>query len=504
MSEPSPSIAPYTTALYTAAQMRRIDACAMARLDITGLALMQRAAAAAYETLRRRWPEARRIAVLCGPGKNGGDGYLVARLAREAGADAVVLALGQPRDADAMQARAIWQASGGRSVEFDSEASLPEADVYVDALFGTGLARALDGAAAAVVAALSQTRAPVLALDIPSGVDADTGAVPGVAVRADATVSFIGRKRGQATGAAIDHCGDVELAPLDLPDAVHAEEHAGAHLLRIEDLAPLVPARARNVHKGLYGHVLAIGGDAGMGGAIRLAAEAALRCGAGLVSVATRGEHVAPLLAARPELMVQTVGGPQELDPLLERATVLALGPGLGRRAWGHALWHRALDAGKPCVLDADGLNLLAEDARRFHGNAVLTPHPAEAARLLGVDTRAVQADRYSAALALAERYGAVVVLKGAGSLIAAPGRAIAVCPWGNPGMASGGMGDVLTGAVAALLAQGLAPYDAAVLGVGVHALAGDVAAAHGGAIGLVAGDLMPHLRAELNGLAHG
>jgi NAD(P)H-hydrate epimerase len=320
-------------------------------------------------------------------------------------------------------------------------------------------------------------------------------------VHADATVTFIGWKRGLATGAAVDHCGEIELATLDLPGEVHAEEHAGAYFLRHDDLSARVPVRSRNVHKGLFGHVLAVGGDAGMGGAIRLAAEAALRCGAGLVSVATREEHVAPLLAARPELMVRAVGGPQELDALLERATVLALGPGLGRRAWGHALWHRALEKRLPCVVDADGLNLLAEDPRRFDGKAVLTPHPAEAARLLGVDTPAVQADRYSAAAALAERYEAAVVLKGAGSLVAAPDHPTAVCAWGNAGMASGGMGDVLTGAIAGLLAQGLSACDAALLGVGVHALAGD-AAARDGMIGLLAGDLLPHLRAELNGLA--
>lgn len=484
--------------------MRRIDEYAMARQGVTGLALMQRAAAAAWAALRRCWPGARRIAVACGPGKNGGDGYLVARLAREAGADVVVIALGEPRDDDARRASAIWHECGGRTLAFDSEASLPDTDVWVDALFGTGFARAPEGAAATLIAALTHSGAPILSLDIPSGVDADTGAAPGAAVRADVTVAFIGLKRGHATGAGLDHCGETQLAPLDLPDEVHAEESAGAYLLRRENLVALAPLRLRNVHKGLHGHVLAVGGEAGMGGAIRLASEAALRCGAGLVSVATRAEHIAPLLAARPELMVHAIGGTQELDPLVERATVLALGPGLGRRAWGHALWHRALEARKPCVVDADALNLLADDPRRFHGDVVLTPHPAEAARLLGVDTRAVQADRYAAARTLAERYGAVVVLKGAGSLIAAPGRAIAVCPWGNAGMATGGMGDVLTGAIAALLAQGLPVHDAAVLGVGLHALAGDAAAKSGGPIGLVAGDLAPYLRVELNGLAHG
>jgi NAD(P)H-hydrate epimerase len=246
--------------------------------------------------------------------------------------------------------------------------------------------------------------------------------------------------------------------------------------------------------------VLAIGGDAGMGGAIRLAGEAALRVGAGLVSVATRAEHIAAINAARPELMAHRVDGPQELEVLLERATVIALGPGLGQRAWGHALWHTAIAAGKAMVLDADALNLLAAQAIALPDRVVLTPHPGEAARLLGCDTAAIARDRFGSARELAQRYRAVVVLKGAGSLIASPEGDATVCPWGNPGMASGGIGDVLTGVVAGLLAQGLDAWKAACCGVALHALAGD-AAARGGEAGLVACDLFAPLRALRNGV---
>jgi ADP-dependent NAD(P)H-hydrate dehydratase / NAD(P)H-hydrate epimerase len=487
-----------TRYLYTPSQMRRVDAAAGVTLGLDGPALMQRAAQAAFEALCRRWPQALRIAVCCGSGKNGGDGYLLAKLARQAGRDVSVIALAPPQDVDAQGAADAWRAAGGFVYPFEGEHSLPVADVYVDALFGIGLNRPLQGAAVQFVEALNASGAPILALDIPSGISADTGASLGVSVQAAATVSFIGWKRGQHTGAGLDACGECELATLELPASVFDDERAGASLLDWDEVRRLLLPRPRNVHKGLFGHVLAIGGDHGMGGAIRLAAEAALRSGAGLVSVATQPEHLAPLLSARPELMVSAIGGAQELDGPLEKASTIALGPGLGQRSWGHALWHRALGSGKPVVLDADALNLLARHPRRLAVQAVLTPHPAEAARLLDSDTASVQANRYAAAQAIAERYQAIVILKGAGSLIAAPGNGVAVCPWGNPAMASGGMGDVLTGIVAALLAQGLDAWEAACLGAAAHARAGDIAARDGA--GLLASDLFAPLRRVLGG----
>jgi ADP-dependent NAD(P)H-hydrate dehydratase / NAD(P)H-hydrate epimerase len=503
-SPPRPINNPFMTMtptryLYTRSQMRRIDGAAGAMLGLDGPALMQRAAQAAFEVLCRRWPQALRIAVCCGTGKNGGDGYLLAKLARQAGRDVSVIALAPPQEADALAAAEAWRSAGGFIHPFAGEHSLPPADVYVDALFGIGLNRPLQGTAVQLVEALNASGVPVLALDIPSGLSADTGAMLGACVQAAATVSFIGWKRGQHTGAGLDACGDCELASLDLPATIFDDEPAGAFLLDWDEVRRVLPSRTRNVHKGLFGHVLAVGGDHGMGGAIRLAGEAALRSGAGLVSVATQPDHLAPLLAARPELMITAVAGAQELDGLLEKAGTIALGPGLGQRSWGHALWHRALASGKPAVLDADALNLLARHPRRLVAPAVLTPHPAEAARLLASDTASVQANRYAAAQAIAERYNAVVVLKGAGTLIAALGHGVAVCPWGNPAMASGGMGDVLTGIAAALLAQGLDAWDAACLAVAAHARAGDIAARDGA--GLLASDLFVPLRRVLGGV---
>jgi len=364
-------------------------------------------------------------------------------------------------------------------------------------LYGIGLNRAPERSVATLIEHINARGVPVLALDLPSGLNADSGHAPGAVVRADVTVTFIAGKRGLHTGRSADLVGVLELASLGVPDSVYVGIRPDAQLLAADALPP----RSRYANKGDNGHVLVIGGEHGMAGAVRLAGESALRGGAGLVSVATRVGHVPALNAARPELMAHAVDGPQALESLLERADVLALGPGLGQGAWGHALWLTALDANKPLVLDADGLNLLASEPRTFTAPTVLTPHPGEAARLLGMTTKDVEKDRFAAVRELARRYAAVVVLKGSGSLIADPDGRLDVCPWGNPGMASGGMGDLLTGVVAALLAQGCTPWHAACLGVGLHARAGDRAAQQGER-GLLATDLLVPLRALGNGIA--
>lgn len=482
--------------LYTVAQVRALDRRAIEVLGVAGFELMRRAAWAALSSLRRHWPQARRIAVHCGPGNNGGDGFLLAALACEAGLHLDVLALGDASANDAATARQAWKDAGGAVRLWRAGDTLPEADVHVDALYGTGLRRAPEPPAATLIDAIGASGAPVLALDVPSGLDADTGQVPGAAIRADVTVSFIAAKRGLHTGHAAAHVGVLELDALGLPDALWQGTSPDAQLLTAAQLPP----RPRDAHKGANGHVLAIGGEHGMAGAIRLCGEAALRAGAGLVSVATRAEHLLALNAARPELMAHGVDGPQALEPLLARAGVLAVGPGLGQGAWSHALWLTALNSGKPLVLDADGLNLLAREPRRFTQPVVLTPHPGEAARLLGGTVAEVEADRFAAARALADRHHAVVVLKGSGSLVAAPDGRLDVCPWGNPGMATGGMGDLLTGVIAALLGQGCDAWQAACLGTGLHARAGDRAARQGER-GLLAGDLLAPLRALGNGL---
>ena len=484
--------------LYTVEQVRALDRRAIDELGVSGFELMTRAATAAFACLCRQWPHARRIVVFCGPGNNGGDGYLLASMAYGAGVSTEVVELSDAARGDAARARETWLRNQGVTHPWQHDAQLPPADVYVDALYGTGLNRAPEAAASGLIERINASGIPVLALDVPSGLNADTGHCPGMAIRAQATVSFIAAKRGTYTGQAAACTGVLQLDTLRLPDNLWHGITPDATLLDAMHLGP----RARDAHKGDAGHVLAIGGDLGTAGAISLCGEAALRCGAGLVSVATRADNLAALNSARPELMAHGVHGPQELEPMLARASVLAVGPGLGQGAWGHALWLTALDSGKPLVLDADGLNLLAREPRRFSMPAVLTPHPGEAGRLLGKSTADVQEDRFAAARQLAQRYGAVTVLKGSGSLIANPDGRLDVCSWGNPGMASGGMGDLLTGVIAALMAQGCSAWEAARIGVGLHARAGDVAARKGER-GLLASDLLDPLRALGNGHEH-
>lgn len=484
--------------LFDSHAARAIDRAAQALPGVSEYALMQRAGAAAFRQLQHAWPRARRIGIACGPGNNGGDGCVLARLARAAGCEAHVIRLpdGQARSDAARQASADWAGTGGTTTTFEGD--LPEVDVWVDALFGIGLARAPEGAALALIDAIDRAGLDVLALDVPSGVDADTGHVPGLAIHASRTLTFIVDKCGLHTGAARDHVGELLLDDLGVPGSAIAAQAPAARLLGPDALAGWLPQRAPDAHKGDFGHVLCVGGDHGTAGAVALAAEAALRCGAGLVSVATRAGHVAMLLARRPELMAHAVESAAEIATTSARAGLLAVGPGLGIGAWGRAMFAGALASGKPLVLDADALNLLAAAPRPLPG-AVLTPHPGEAGRLLGSATAQVQSDRFAAAARLAERYACAVVLKGAGSVIAAPGMTPCVIDAGNPGMATGGMGDVLTGVVAALRAQGLPPFDAAACGALLHAVAGDAAAAQGGQRGLLASDLFPHLRRLAN-----
>ncbi|RLK51187.1 NAD(P)H-hydrate epimerase [Alkalispirillum mobile] len=484
--------------LYTPVQVQELDRRAIQDHGLPGLSLMERAGRRGWEVLLNHWPHVRRLRVLCGGGNNGGDGYVVARLARRAGLTVTVQALSDPDklQGDAATVAKRYREEGGR-IEAWNPAGLADEDVVVDALLGTGLDRPVEGRYLEALRAVKAAEVPVLAIDVPSGLNAATGAVMGEAVEAACTVTFIGLKPGLLTGAGPHCAGQLHFDDLGVPAEIYQGMKPVAALcreaLRLQRLAP----RQAHAHKGNFGHALVIGGDLGMGGAVRMAGEAAGRAGAGLVSLATRPAHVSAILAARPEIMAHGLEGPEGLVALLDRATAWALGPGLGQDPWGQALWDVAMQTDHPCVLDADALNLLAR-APRPCPNAVLTPHPGEAARLLGVSTAEVQADRLDAARRLVERYQAVVVLKGAGSVIAAPDGGLRLATAGNPGMASGGMGDVLTGVVLGLLAQGIAPAEAAEIGVLVHARAAD-RAAEAGQRGLLAGDVLDALRAEVN-----
>jgi len=489
-----------TERLYTAAQTRELDRCAIQEHKIPGITLMSRAANAAFRSLLDAWPEPVCIQVLCGTGNNGGDGFLIADLAHKRAIPVTVLQVGDPDriSGDARLARDQALANGVDIKPFE-DGELMSVGVVVDALLGTGLGGDVRGEFREAIEEINGSRAQVLAVDIPSGLCSDTGRVLGVAVRADLTVTFIGLKRGLFTLDAADYTGAIEFAGLGVPAEVYKHVACDSSRLELEDLLERLPARRATAHKGMFGSVLVVGGDYGMAGAAAMAAEAALRCGAGLVRVATRPEHVAAIVARTPEAMPMGVSSGQELAPMVEAADVLVVGPGLGQSPWSEQLLQVAAASGKPMVLDADGLNLLAagrviEQARR--DNWVLTPHPGEAARLLDCTTAQIQADRFAAGRELQQRYGGVAILKGNGSLVVGAEQLL-LSDYGNPGMATGGMGDVLSGVIGSLLAQHLPALEAAALAVCLHGAAADLAADEGER-GLLATDLIPQMRALL------
>jgi NAD(P)H-hydrate epimerase len=489
--------------LFCAASVRELDRIAIEQHGIPGFELMRRAGRAAFNLLHGRWPQARCIAVFCGAGNNGGDGYIVAARAVQLGLDVRLYMLtGAERlQGDARTAYELAVEAGVVPQPWQG-AGLGEVDVIVDGLLGTGISGSVREDYRHAIEAINSAAAPVLALDIPSGLCSDTGAVLGAAVVASCTIAFIGLKQGLLTGEGQARCGSLHFSDLAVPESVLRSLEPDAWRLDAADLQELLPPRPRTAHKGHYGHVLVIGGDHGMGGAVALAARAAGRSGAGLVSLATRPEHVSGVMAQAPEVMSHGVNSGQELEPLLQRPSVIVIGPGLGRQPWAEQMLQKAWAAGKPLVVDADALNIISEDkvvqaARR--DDWVITPHPGEAARLLGRSVAAVQGDRFAAVRDLQSRYGGAAVLKGSGSLVAAGSGAPALCPYGNPGMASGGMGDVLSGIVGGLLAQGFSAGRSARLAVLLHARAADMAAASGGERGLLASDLLPWIRGLAN-----
>lgn len=510
--------------VYRVDQVRSLDEQTIAA-GTSASSLMAEAGLAAYQCLLRYWPQATAICVLCGPGNNGGDGYVLARLAAEGGLSCTAVALAPQKATEGAAVDAREAALKAGVVE---QGALPEcldslADtshtVFVDAMFGAGFRGQLLGQFAIAADLLSKWQSRVLALDIPSGLNADTGAASSNTVQAAVTVTFIGHKLGLLTGAGPEYCGQLEYAALTVPDVIRGAVQAPAQTLSFYDVMGLRPRRTPSFHKGRAGKVLIIGGAPGMGGATIMVAEAASRVGAGTVNLFTSPEHVTAALARCPTVMVNGVKHPvlseqvagSEWSALLEgihkASTALVVGPGLGQGVWGQSWiqWLQTASA-RPLVLDADALNIIASlpNPEQYFNSIntaglVITPHPGEAARLLDVSAARIQNDRYEAVRQLVKLSGALVILKGAGTLVGWQDKEghlqVDVCLAGNPGMASGGMGDVLSGVLGGLLAQGLSYVDAGRLGCCVHSEAADRLAATGGQIGLLATDLPPMIR---------
>ncbi len=494
-------------ALYPVADIREIEQAAMARLPAG--TLMQRAAQAAAGValeLLAHVPHPAKILLLAGPGNNGGDALITACLLADAGQQATVMlcagASAPPEDARLALERAHNSAVKLMAPNADAIRSPGDWDLVVDGLFGIGLARPISGSLRDVVEAVNALPCPVLALDIPSGLDADTGRVvgdDGIAVKATHTVTFIAGKPGLHTCDGRDHAGEVRVTNLDIDSDCF--KPATARLNAADLFSTYLKPRPHASHKGSYGDVIVVGGARGMSGAPILAARAAIQCGAGRVFAAF--VDGAPAYdSAYPELMCRPAS---EMD---FAAGALVAGPGLGNSRGAHDLLAKILHAPLPLALDADALNLIAAEPglqqilQQRRAPALMTPHPLEASRLLALSTRDIQADRLAAARRLAQQFNTVVVLKGSGSVIAAPNGEVAVNPTGNPALATAGTGDVLAGICGALLAQSFPAWQAALAATWIHGKAADTLVAQGvGPIGLTAGELIPCARTILNQL---
>ena len=493
--------------LFTRKQARALDADAIERLGVPGIVLMENAGAGAAQVLMERFSEClSRVVIVGGPGQNGGDAWVVARQLWLRGfrPRAFIVSSREQVAGDARVNLDALEALGCEVQDVTDSSRLQEAlndaSVIVDGLFGTGLARPLEGLFADAVAAINAAPAPTFALDLPSGVDADSGAALGSCVQAAATATFAGRKRGLYQYPARAAAGHVSLVPIGVP----VEQSAPCTLIEDDDVKAALASRAADAHKGTAGHVLVVAGSEGKTGAALLAGQGALRAGAGLVTLATRKRARAQLDGRIPELMTTQV--PDSLGDALgavqefaRRCGAAVLGPGFGvDRLSQDILAELAVYLPVPAVLDADALTALSGEFDRLRAASaprVLTPHPGEAARLLGTDSGRIQSDRYAAASALAERSGQVVVLKGAGTVVAHGGH-LRVCDAGTPAMGAAGMGDVLSGIAGALLV-GRDPFEAATAAVQLHARAGELAAQAD--CGLLASELAAHLPRALS-----
>ena len=494
------------TALYLAEQVQKLDRCAIDEHGIPGIRLMKQAGRAAFKLLLKQWPQVEHITVMCGAGNNAGDGYIVAALAAQRRIPVDVFHVAEPDQltGDALLAFEFARHEGVIVQGYMQGQRLGDManTVLVDALLGTGAKGDVRPNYAMAIKAVNDSQLPVLAIDLPSGLSADTGAVLGSAIRADVTITFIGMKQGLVTGKGPALAGRLEFDGLNVPPQVYENQTPVSQRLQLDSLLKQLPHRDADAHKGHFGHAMVIGGELGFAGAAAMAGEACARMGAGLTSVATRSEHVAAIISRCPELMVAGVSSGQSLEPLLAKPSVLIVGPGLGQTPWSEQMLQQAAKTQLPMVVDADALNLLAGE-RLLHNvkrdNWILTPHPGEAARLLNCSIAEVQHDRVAAARAIQNQYGGTIILKGSGTVICSSEQQIFISTAGNPGMATGGTGDVLSGLLGGLWAQGFAQDWVAQLAVCLHGAAADLAVEENGMRGLLATDLIPYARQLLN-----
>ena len=495
--------------LYTSKQTKILDRLAIKEQGLTAFSLMEEAANFSFNTLLSYWPDTKQVFTFCGKGNNAGDGYLVASLAKELGLESFVVQISKQENLSKHSSKAfkISRSSGVKFITLKSfkKMSLNKA-VLVDALLGTGIRGNVKKTISDVIKIINQksTYHPVLSIDIPSGVCADSGKILGAAIMANLTTTFIGRKRGCYTSTGKSNSGKIEFSNLGIKKTILNKVISNCYILDMEKSLAKILNRPKNSHKGNFGHTLIIGGDRGYGGAAILASKAAIMSGSGLVSLATKKEHVSAALTSCPEIMVNGVNSGQDLENLLEKPDTIVIGPGLGQSAWSEQMLQKTFIEAKkrnlPVVMDADALNLLAKLklASGAPKKLVITPHPGEAAKLLNRSVQTIQEDRFKSVKDLEKKLGTVTVLKGSGSLVCSRRNAtqkIGVCSAGNPGMAKGGMGDILSGLIGSFISQGLNLIDATEAAVDIHSKAADITELEMGELGLLPSDVLNNVR---------
>lgn len=474
--------------LYQREQVYRLDQQTIKMDAQPALLLMHKAATATWHALQQRWPECQKLVILAGAGNNGGDAFALALLAKQAKTISLYMIGDSERQSpESTYYREAWLAQGGEVLTWEGEC--PECDVIVDGLLGIGLNKDLDQHWQSLIAQINSTQAVRVCIDIPSGLNADTGVAMPCAIRADLTVSFIGRKIGCWLADGPDYCGELVFDDLGISTSALNAEAAICSIIHSNNIQ-LPIKRSRNSHKNQFGHILIVGGDRGMPGAVRLSAMAALRAGAGMVSVCVHPDNYTAIAAADPELMIGTW---DELERLLARATVVVIGPGLGQSTTAQNLLGVLSACKIPMVIDADALHADVLDNMQSE-RIVITPHPGEAARLLHCTVAQIQQDRVKALQQITQQWNAACVLKGSGSLVGLRHGSLSLCQNGHAGMATAGSGDVLSGLVAAYLGQGLTPLEAATGAVYVHARAAEHYARATHANSLIASDLLQYI----------
>ena len=498
--------------LYTTSEAKKIDGLAIKEKSVTSYSLMEKASKFSYKAIKSRWPEIENMIVFCGKGNNAGDGYLLASIAQEYGMKVIIV---QAESAQKMSLAATKALNLSKSLkvkiislkELKKLKITKNKTIIIDALLGIGINGPVKEKMHLAIKKINSLgkNNPVVSLDMPSGICADTGNILGIAVEADLTLSFIGLKRGLYTSEERSCSGEILLDHLDVKSKIRSRIKSNSFLINSEKSLSKLINRRINSHKGDYGHVLIIGGDKGFGGAAILAAKCAAMSGSGLVSLATRTEHVTASLNTCPEVMVKGVDSGQDLESYLNSPNVIVLGPGLGTNAWAEQMMQQTFIACKkrnlPLVMDADALNIMTSLKLKVMTphKLVITPHPGEAARLLKKNVLEIEKDRFKSAKQLSQKFNSVTVLKGSGTIVCSNNKLrFGVCESGNPGMASGGMGDILSGLIGSFIAQGLNLIEATETAVELHSASADIASLDLGELGLLASDVINTIRTNL------